>query len=152
MRDIDLGKYEPAELDAMVELGMLAVCSCLEYIPPALIIGNRCPQCGDVPHLIKPGGEVLASTMASTARNIDSVRESVLILRKLLGMTQSELARAVGVHRNTICNLEAGRTGRISGKVRSALASLAREAGRMDLDKALRVGGVGQQLLGSPTN
>lgn len=145
MKNIDLTKFEPAELDAMVELGMLAVCSCLEYIPPALIIWNRCPRCGAVPHLIKPGGEIMAAH-AKNDPSISSVRESVIILRKTLGMTQLELARAVSVHRNTICNLEAGRTGRISGKVRAALASLARDADRPDLDKGLRLGGLGIEI------
>jgi len=136
MRNIDLTKFDPAELDTMVELGMLAVCSCLEYIPPALIVGGRCPKCGGVPHLVKPDGELLTSTTSIT----NSVREAVVVLRKVLQMTQAELGRAVGVHRNTICNLEAGRNMRVSGKVRSLLASFAREADRPDLDRVLRTG------------
>ena len=59
-------------------------------------------------------------------------------MRELLGLSQSQLAEAIGCHRNTISNLESGRVKGVYKDTRLRLWAAAIKVGRRDLEKVFR--------------
>ena len=64
--------------------------------------------------------------------------KAVCGLREILGHTQEEFAKTLGVHRNTIYNLEAGRSDQMYNKTRLKFIAVAREAGLERLVREFR--------------
>jgi DNA-binding XRE family transcriptional regulator len=69
-------------------------CPCGKLIPGH---GNRCSKCQRV--------------MKITV----NIAERCLLLRRMLGWSQGDMAKALGVHRNTVCRLERGRVWTMAG-------------------------------------
>jgi len=67
-----------------------------------------------------------------------TLAEAVYSLRANLGVTQEDLAKGLGCHKNTIYNLETAQSNRLQKRTRAKLIAMALEANRLDLVKVFR--------------
>ncbi len=95
------------------------------------IEGNIAQAEGKLPEIapIKYGEAVPRAAREVDTKPLGKLGTAINGLREALGQTQEEFAKTLGVHRNTIINLETGRSDQMYMKTRLKFIAVAREAG-----------------------